>query len=188
MKRGKPMKRTGFKRKVRVDRPTVEREPKPWAKPTVMPLHRAEYARIGAAVHPAPKTVERRNPQLLAMAQDMPCLLAIHGVCLGHASRTTVACHSNSAKHGKAGARKADDHYSVWGCMACHRWLDQPIGAHGPTKEEKQAAFDRAHEAQRLAWADIAYDPHGSKLYPPKFRKAARWALDQCIADSKVVA
>jgi hypothetical protein len=113
------------------------------------------------------------------MAEGMPCLLAVPGICLGHDSRTTVACHSNNSKHGKAKARKADDQYSVWGCMACHRWLDQPIGANGPTREERRAAFDLAHEAQRRAWAEIAYGPLGVKLYTPKDRKAARWALDQ---------
>jgi hypothetical protein len=134
----------------------------------------------GAAVLTAkPKTQARRNPHLLAMAKDMPCLLSIDGVCMGHNSQTTVACHSNSSQHGKAGARKADDHYSVWGCTACHRWLDQ-----GPAPaEEKAEAFALAYKAQLRAWAQIANDALGIRLYSPKDRKAARWALDQYAAD-----
>lgn len=136
-------------------------------------------ARVVDCVLAVPKPQERRNPHLLAMAKDMPCLLAIAGVCLGHNSQTSVACHSNFSRHGKGGARKADDHYTVWGCMACHRWLDQ-----GPAPiEEKQAAFDLAHQAQLIAWADIACD--SCHIYSPQERKAAQWALDQYIADAK---
>jgi hypothetical protein len=72
----------------------------------------------------APKTEPQRNPALLAMARGQRCLLQVPGVCQPDPT-TTVACHSNQSVHGKAGARKADDHWHVHGCAACHRWLDQ---------------------------------------------------------------
>jgi hypothetical protein len=91
---------------------------------------------------------------------------------------TTVACHSNFAEHGKAGARKADDCYSVWGCAACHKWLDQPIGHRGPTYEEKRGRFMLAHDDQVIEWRRVAAD----STEPERFRKAALWALEQLNA------
>lgn len=102
------------------------------------------------------------------MARGMPCLLRVPGVCT-HDRATVVCCHSNLSIHGKAGARKADDHYSVWGCAACHRWLDQ-----GPApRAQKAAAFMAAHLAQVLEWRAIAYDSSSA----PRDRSAALWAL-----------
>lgn len=83
--------------------------------------------------------------------------------------RTTVACHSNLGIHGKAGARKADDEYSVWGCSACHTWLDRS-SADGLLKE---LTFMQAHLLQVLEWRQIAeFDGHADAD-----RAAARWAL-----------
>ena len=69
----------------------------------------------------------------------MPCLFQVAGVC-NRDRATTVACHSNWGEHGKAGARRADDCYSVWGCSACHAWLDQG----GSSAEVKRPIFDAA--------------------------------------------
>jgi hypothetical protein len=108
------------------------------------------------------------------MANGKPCLLDINDVCMG-GTETTVACHSNSSAHGKAGARKADDQYSVWGCFNCHRWLDQ-----GKTPiEEKQLIFWLAHIDQQHYWWEIAAGPSG------KDQRAAQWALDQLAASEK---
>lgn len=104
------------------------------------------------------------------MARGMPCLLQVPGVCC-HDRATVVCCHSNLSIHGKAGARKADDHYSVWGCAACHSWLDR-----GPApKAEKYSAFMAAHLRQVLEWRAIAFDPASA----PRDRSAALWALDR---------
>lgn len=130
---------------------------------------KGQRALIGDTVRAAPKTVEHRNPHLLAMARGQRCLLCIPGVCMGN-TETTVACHSNLGTHGKAGARKADDHYSAWGCMACHRWLDQDKR---PSYEEKTAAFLRAHARQVAEWQRIVAD----MVHTPRDRKAAHWAL-----------
>lgn len=116
------------------------------------------------------KEQQHRNPRLLAMAEKMPCLLRIPGTC-NRDPDTTVACHSNWRQHGGKGAhRKADDHYSCWGCGACHHWLD-----FGPApKAAKQMAFLAAHADQVLLWRQIAADSRR----PPADRKAAKWALD----------
>lgn len=107
------------------------------------------------------------------MACGMPCLLQVTGVCTQDRA-TVVCCHSNLSIHGKAGARKADDHYSVWGCAACHRWLDQ-----GPApRAQKTAAFMAAHLRQVLAWRAIAVDPGAA----PRDRAAAQWALERLNA------
>lgn len=178
MKRTTPLKRSGFTRKARAaHEPAADREPKPMAF-NVKPIRQGTYA--GSTRGPVPKTEPRRNPHLLTLAKGQQCLLRIPGVCVGY-SRTVVACHSNLSRHGKGGARKADDHYTVWGCMACHIWLDQG----GACAADKEAAFERAHREQRLRWAEIAFDPYGSGLYPPKGRAAARWAFDQCCEDQR---
>lgn len=154
------LKRTGFKK--------PERQPKVPA--LLRPLERpVNMTRISTIVRTVPKTVEYRNPHLLTLAMDMPCLLRVPDVCMGN-TETTVACHSNLGVHGKAGARKADDHYSVWGCMACHRWLDQDKR---PSYEEKAATFMTAHARQVLQWRKIAADPGRAR----RDREAVQWAL-----------
>ena len=146
-----------------------ERKPMAWpGKQSFAPAARCDGA--GAA---CPKSLEHRNPALLAMARGKRCLLQVPGICDCNPA-STVACHSNFSIHGKAGARKADDHYSVWGGSSCHRWLDQ-----GPASyEQKQAAFMRAHLDQVLEWRRIV----GDMSHTPKDRKAAHWAL--CLLES----
>lgn len=152
------LRRTGFKRPERV-RP-------PMAPPT--PIRRGVVVLCSGMAAVNPKTTAKRKPALLDMAKGKPCLLRIPGICRG-GTDTTVACHSNMSIHGKAGARKADDQYSVWGCMACHRWLDQ-----GPAPADvKELAFMRAHVDQVLEWRQIAVGPDG------KAQRAAAWALDE---------
>ena len=84
---------------------------------------------------------------------------------------TTVSCHSNWGEHGKAGARRADDAYVVFGCSACHFWLDQGNSAAG---EVKRAVFDAGLLRQMRRWREIADDP----LRCEADRRAARWALE----------
>lgn len=158
------MKRSGFKR------PQRERA----ASPLYEPLSAEVQARFKAepvaqSVTTLEKSKAARNPHLLAMAKGKPCMLMLP-MCDG-GGETTVAAHSNQAIHGKAGARKADDQYSVWGCFACHSWLDQGSAP----REEKDAAFNAAHKRQVLAWREIA-DSYTAK---PKDQAAAQWALNQ---------
>lgn len=123
---------------------------------------------VPPTVRAVPKTIAHRNKHLRELARGMPCLLRVRGVCNGDWS-TTVACHSNLNVHGKGGARKADDQYSVWGCCACHQWLDQGK-ADGVLKE---TTFMRAHLSQVLEWRAIALDAG----QPSRSRVAVEWAL-----------
>lgn len=92
-----------------------------------------------------------RDSQLLKLAQGQPCLLRIPFVCI-HDQATTVACHSNQLAHGKGRGLKAHDYMSVWGCHACHSWLDQ-----GPAlRQEKVDAFDLGHKRQVKQWRWMA--------------------------------
>jgi hypothetical protein len=148
--------------------PAVERERHPMA---LKPVERAGvYAKCGGEVVSVPKSEPKRNPALLAMANGRECLLCPAGQCQCTPG-SVVACHSNLSIHGKAGARKADDCYSVWGGDVAHRWLDQG----GATFLQKEAAFMAAHLRQVLEWRRIAADPSE----PARFRKAALWALEQ---------
>lgn len=122
-----------------------------------------------------PKTAPKRNRALLDMAQGRECLIRIPLVCLDE-RETVVAAHSNKAEHGKAGARKADDQYSVWSCWRCHHFIDQGTAP----QRMKDAFWMGAHLAQVLAWRQIATDPSE----PERFRKAAQWALDALNATS----
>lgn len=123
---------------------------------------------VVAAPAAAPKSAAQRNAHLRDMARGMPCLLRVPGVCTQDRA-TVVCCHSNLSIHGKAGARKADDHYSVWGCAACHQWLDR-----GPApRAQKVATFMAAHLAQVLEWRAIAFDSRSQA----RDRAAALWAL-----------
>lgn len=120
-------------------------------------------------VVPVPKEQQHRNPRLLALAQGMPCLLRVPGIC-NRDPATTVAAHSNWACHGKGMARKASDAFSCWACGSCHAWLDQGSAP----KAAKQMIFMRAHADQVLLWRHIAADPSR----PQADRRAAKWALD----------
>ncbi|AZY50998.1 DUF1364 domain-containing protein [Bordetella avium] len=74
-----------------------------------------------------PKTVYR-NPALLKLAKGQACTFLVPGWCLGvseSARETTVACHSNSSKHGKGAGIKAHDWAIAFGCWGCHFFYDQ---------------------------------------------------------------
>lgn len=153
-------------------RKTYERPARVFPQPVPAGQQRGTYVAPGLAIA-VPKPEAHRNAHLLSMARGRPCLFRIPGVC-NFDPATSVACHSNLGVHGKAGARKADDEYSAWGCCACHTWLDTRQG--DPTACE--LAFMSAHLAQVCEWRAIA----GSAAANPKDRAAARWALDHLNA------
>lgn len=155
-------------------RPKLERVPVVH-KPVPAHLRRsASFARadIGNPIAD-PKPEVHRSQALRDMPNGRQCLLQFPDVCNNDPS-TTVACHSNWSDHGKGGARKADDEYTVWGCSACHSLLDQ--GSH-LTADEKRASFEAAHKRQVQEWARIAADPTEA----PRFRRAADWALNHLM-------
>ena len=95
-----------------------------------------------------------RDKSLLKLAQNEECLLKVPEICQGGVE-TIVACHSNHGSDGKGMAQKASDAATVWGCAACHKWLDQ-----GPaSKEEKDEIFDEALMSQYIEWIKIANTP-----------------------------
>lgn len=204
MKRGTPMKRTGWRR-ASTTAPTTPRaeptrakrvadralralknapacDPAKAAKKQLAAQERRPAAAVqspacspitSTASRPRPKTKAQRNKQLRQMARDKPCLLLVPGHCT-HDRSTVVCCHSNLSAHGKAGARKADDHYSAWGCSACHRWLDQGTAP----RAQKTSVFMAAHLRQVQEWRAIAFDPRSA----PRDKAAALWALERLNA------
>lgn len=139
---------------------------------TIVPL--SKPPNYGGMVTALPKTEPRRNPALLAMAKGKPCLLMAVGACLGPDGSTTVACHSNQGRHGKGGARKADDHYTVWGCAVCHQWLDQGKAP----KAEKTRTWGAAYILQLREWSRLMIGGTEAE------RKAAAWAIQQFERDT----
>ena len=123
-----------------------------------------------------PKSRPQRNAHLRAMAQGMPCLLQVPGVCTQDRA-TVVCCHSNLSIHGKALGRKADDQYSVWGCAACHQWLDRD----GAPWARKKTVFMAAHKNQVAAWRYMA-----AGGAPKEYQQAAQWALDRLSSSPNV--
>ncbi len=175
MKRSAPMKRTPWPRRGQPGPGTAPARVKPVAKPLERPVRYAQPA--NEPLFAAPKPVAHRNRRLLDLACGMPCLLRIEGVCNGRTD-TTVACHSNLAIHGKAGARKADDCWSCWGCSACHWWLDR-----GPADAlVKEAAFLAAHLLQVREWERVLSDPGRASVE----RRAAGWALQHVASHAAI--
>lgn len=142
--------------------------------PVPQHLRRSVSFALADGVQPAdPKTEAHENKAVREMAEKRPCLIQFPDIC-NHDPDTTVACHSNwSDLGGKAGARKADDEYTVWGCSACHHRLD--FGS--LTWDEKRATFMAAHARQVFEWERIAED----LAEPIRFRRAARWALNHLM-------
>ncbi len=81
-----------------------------------------------------------RSRAILDAARGQPCLLRIAPDCDGGgASGTTVACHIRDRFKGMG--TKASDLSTVFGCSACHKYLDE-----GPGTDQTDAA---------VAWAVI---------------------------------
>lgn len=163
MLRRTPLKPSKGFRRQRAEGPRVEREPRP-----IAPAQRSGvYA--GTTAVARPKSEPYRDRALLDLARGRPCLLMVPGCC-SHRVDTVVAAHSNWSDHGKAGARKADDCYTVAACHACHAWMDQ-----GPAPAaQKRQHFMAAHALQVWAWQNIA----AASDEPERFRSAARRALE----------
>jgi predicted outer membrane repeat protein len=89
-----------------------------------------------------PRSKRNSDPRPLtgeaALCKGQPCYLRID-CCTGMAHDP---CHSNQAKHGKGGAIKAHDKFTVPGCRPCHNELDQGKRF---TKEEKFGIWDAAY-------------------------------------------
>lgn len=130
-----------------------------------------------------PKNPRQENPHLLLMARNepRPCLIQAPGMCVSRGALVSCcACHGNSSLFNKAGAMKAHDFFTVWGCARCHNWLDSSYTASG---YERQQAFMAALVRQVREYASmIEFRTEGAKNL-----KAARWALDGLIAEGYAV-
>ncbi|TAM50211.1 MAG: DUF1364 family protein [Paraburkholderia sp.] len=85
---------------------------------------------------------------MLDACRGQICYLRVPGTCpRRNPEETIVPCHSNFSEHGKSGARKADDKFTVPGCMWCHAWLD----AGGASFEQKHDIWCRAY----CEWSEV---------------------------------
>lgn len=67
-----------------------------------------------------------RQTVLTKSAKGQDCTLNVAGVC-SYDSETVVLAHIDSEFKGMA--KKSPDHFAVFACAACHRWMDQHIGS-----------------------------------------------------------
>lgn len=95
-----------------------------------------------------PKSPAIRSKALRDSAKGEDCTLNIAGVC-SYDSATTVLCHLPG--EGKGTAYKVDDFYAVFGCEACHRWLDGYQG----TEEERLFYTIRAWRRTIRRWVEM---------------------------------
>ena len=83
-----------------------------------------------------------RNPKLLKLAKDQPCMLC------GAQDGTVVAAHSNWSEHGKGMSIKAHDCFIAFLCHMCHAEIDQGSRL---TKEERKDQWRLAHDRTMLS-------------------------------------
>lgn len=111
---------------------------------TKKPLARGEsqLARAAKPMRARSKTnAKRESGGEDKLCRGQPCYLLLPGIAR-HDAATVVPCHSNQSRDGKGMGIKADDKFTVPGCAACHRVLDQ--GAQF-TRAEKFALWDAAY-------------------------------------------
>ena len=90
---------------------------------------------------------ERENREYALACYDEPCWLLVPGIrCAPRA--TVVPCHANQIARGKGMGLKANDLYTVPGCMNCHHEIDQ---GHRLSKDERRSIWDRAYAAWEVA-------------------------------------
>ena len=129
-----PMRRTGFKRP----------EPKPFAL-----ADKATTLRRSAMKSRVKKPTVAEGAKYLEACRGQRCFLRVSEICVAPwlPSESVVPCHSNQSQHGKGMGIKANHAFTVPGCFACHRWIDQS----GAPRELKFSVWDRAY----AEWAPI---------------------------------
>jgi hypothetical protein len=134
VKSGKPLARTGFKRK------------EPGAFKAQLDRNTQTLVRKAAMKTKRKRVTVAEGKRFIDACRGEECYLRVPGVCcsIGWAHESVVDCHSNQSRHGKAGARKADNIYTVPGCAPCHAWIDQ--NRVGTPKQVKYDVWDRAYE------------------------------------------
>lgn len=84
----------------------------------------------------------RPNREYALACYGEPCYLRVPGVQCAK-RETVVPCHSNQSQHGKGLGLKADDIYTVPGCMHCHHEIDQ---GRRLSREQRADIWNRAYE------------------------------------------
>lgn len=126
MKRGKPLRRTAFRR--RQEGPTATREPKPAARATVQPLRRGTYAG-GTTGQPVLKEMAIQHLGYEAAVRNLGYCMRCGRVC------RPQFCHRDQ---GKGGGIKTDSRQGWPGCEDCHAWLGGHAGGGRMPKEERR--------------------------------------------------
>lgn len=121
-----------------------------WARKT--PMKRSAFKTADRATTMRRSSIKARTKKptvaegsrYLAACRGEECYLRVPGVCcsLGWAHESVVDCHSNQARHGKAGAMKAEHQYTVPGCAPCHEFIDRGPAA----RQEKFDLWDAGFE------------------------------------------
>jgi len=94
---------------------------------------------------------------MLEACRGQICYLRVTGICpCRDPEETIVPCHSNFSEHGKGGARKADDKFTVPGCFWCHAWLDTS----GAPIERKRGVFAGAYRKWAAARDGVPEEDH----------------------------
>lgn len=100
------------------------------------PLQRTAWKRK------APKKRAGHDAVLRNACRGQRCYLCVPTICLGAAGADTVVpCHANWSEYGKGMGLKAADKFTVPGCMACHRWLDQGAAANELKRDVWELAY-----------------------------------------------
>jgi len=87
-----------------------------------------------------------RNPKILALARDMPCMARLW--CCNHNPETVVMAHSNASADGKGLGLKAHDFMVAATCNACHAAIDGRM----PWRDDKLTAREAWEQAYRRTW------------------------------------
>lgn len=97
------------------------------------------------------------DKKMLEACRGQICYLRVTGICpCRDPEETIVPCHSNFSEHGKGGARKADDKFTVPGCFWCHAWLDTS----GAPIERKRGVFAGAYRKWAAARDGVPEEDH----------------------------
>lgn len=86
---------------------------------------RRQYEAAAWHVSAAPKPFAIRSEALTKSAKGQECTLRLPGVC-NHDPSTVVLCHLPGSKRtgSKGTGQKGHDTHAVYGCRACHDYID----------------------------------------------------------------
>lgn len=146
LKRGAPMKQTGFKRKPPAMTARPERSPPPLIKPDRFIV----ATPVTAPAAPVEKTTYVRSKKLREAYRLIPCQHC------GREDGTVCCAHANWAVYGKGERIKASDDRGASLCNDCHMEIDQRSHLSG---EERREIWEAAHRRTVLLLVAIGQWP-----------------------------